>query len=154
MLDNQQDGLGNEGTDEYVPAQIDPYEADLKAPLASYTGRGRAQVRIREWHEENRLLVVDADSPGILVLRLFPYPLWRVEVNGRTVETGAKLETGQMTIPVAAGESSIEIRFEPGRDRAVGVSISLLALVILAAWSWLVNKSRPRRALTSELARP
>ena len=153
MLDNEQDGTGNEGTDEYVPAPSDPYEADQKAPLVYYEGRGPAQVLVRQWLEEKRLLVAKSDSPGRLVLRLFNYPLWKVEVNGRKVEAGTKPPAGQMTVPIPQGESSIEVRFAPGRDRALGMLISVMALVILAVWYWGVNQSRARPSLRSELSR-
>ena len=154
MLDNEHDGIGNEGTDEYVPAAIDPYDADRQAPLAYYEGRGRAEVRIEQWKEEKRLLLAHADSPGRLVLRLFNYPLWQVRVNGKTVPTGVKPESGQLTIPVPAGDSSIEIRFTQGRDRILGAVVSLAGLAVLAAASWWVKKNGRHQSLAAEFAQP
>jgi hypothetical protein len=61
-------------------------------------------------------------------VRLFRYPAWRVEVNGRVVETAARAETGQMLVSVSAGMNRVEIQFVRTWDRTVGGWISLLTL--------------------------
>jgi hypothetical protein len=76
-----------------------------------------------------------------LTLRLFRYPAWRVQVNGRVVETAARAETGQMLVPVAAGMNRVEISFARTWDRTAGGWISILALVGTAIWSWRNRKS-------------
>ena len=63
------------------------------------------------------------------MVRLFNYPSWRVWVNGRAVATSTNPTTGQMVIPVPAGESVIRIRFVEGWDRWLGGGISLLAIL-------------------------
>jgi hypothetical protein len=131
MVDNQQDGIGNDGTDEYVPVGTDSYDVDQNAPLASYEGDGTAKVVIKNWQTEHRKIVVDATAPGNVVLRLFNYPLWRVEVNGHRVETQSTEHTGQMIIPISAGEDRIEVRWVEGWDRKAGGAISAAGLAIL-----------------------
>jgi hypothetical protein len=134
MVDNQQDGAGNEGTDEYVPAGVDPYDVDQKAPPARFEGRGSAKIHIVQSQSEKRLIVAVATSPGKLVLRLFNYPSWRVEVNGRAVQTESTPHTGQMVVPVTAGENRVEVRFVEGWDRLAGGGISALAILIIILW--------------------
>src|SRR6266516_1309614 len=109
MLDNQHDGIGNEGTDEYVPATADPDEADQKAPLVRFEGPGRAQIRVERWWSESRLIEARATAPGKLVLRLFDYPSWRVTVNGQVANPDAEDPVGQMIIPIAAGQNRVRI---------------------------------------------
>src|SRR3954467_4416726 len=87
MLDNQQDGIGNEGADEYVPIGVDPYDADQTAPQVRFEGKGHAYITVQKWDAEKRAIDASASSPGKLVLRLFNYPLLKVEVNGRQVTT-------------------------------------------------------------------
>src|SRR6266700_5342794 len=134
MLDNQHDGIGNEGTDEYVPATADPDEADQKSPLVRFEGSGRAKIRVERWWSESRLVDVGASAPGRLVLRLFDYPSWKVTVNGHAVKTETADPSGQMIVPVAAGENRVQIIFAGGRDRKVGIAIFMFALVILVVW--------------------
>src|SRR5204862_1319870 len=86
MLDNQHDGIGNEGTDEYVPAGVDPYDVDQKAPQARFEGSGKARIEIQKWQAESRSIQVSAGVPGSLVLKLFNFPSWRISVNGHPVE--------------------------------------------------------------------
>ena len=148
MLDNQQDGAGNEGADEYVPVGVDPYDADQKAPMVRFEGKGHAHIMIQKWDAERRAIDASAGSPGTLVLRLFNYPLWKVEVNGRQVQTETMPDTGQMVVPIAAGENRVDIRFVDSGDRKLGLlfsGIGLAAMVLL-----LVIRMKPRPLLKAE----
>jgi 6-pyruvoyl-tetrahydropterin synthase-like protein/uncharacterized protein DUF6077 len=128
MVDNQHDGIGNEGADEYVPAGVDPYDIDQNAPPAAFKGPGEAKVKIERWAAEKRIIVADATSPGNLALRLFNYPLWQVKVNGTMTQPAADSH-GEMQIPLAAGKNRVEINFVEGWDRIAGGAISLAALI-------------------------
>jgi hypothetical protein len=143
MLDNQQDGAGNEGTDEYVPVAADPYDIDQKAPLVAFKGNGDAQISIQEWNAEERAIAANASAPGKLVLRLFYYPLWKVEVNGHPVQTETAPQTGQMIVPITAGENRVHIIFADGRDRKVGVLLSAVAFTLLVLFFVIWTKPQP-----------
>jgi len=145
MADNQQEGIGNDGTDEYVPVAADSYDVDQNAPPATYEGSGNARIRIESWQAERRTIIADAGAPGSLVLRLFNYPLWKVELNGRMVQTETTEHTGLMIVPIPARESRVEIRFVEGWDRKVGALISALALAsVMGLWF----KSRRRSGVS------
>lgn len=131
MVDNQHDGVGNEGTDEYVPALADSSDTDQNAPLAAYAGSGSAKIMVQQWQAEHRAIIANATAPGSVVLRLFNYPLWKVSVNGQSVQTGTVDHTGQMMVPISAGENLIQIQFVEGWDRKVGAIISICALAIV-----------------------
>jgi hypothetical protein len=136
MLDNQHDGIGNEGTDEYVPAGADPYDVDQKAPLVRFDGNGPVQINIQQWLSERRKFTVNADAPGTLVLRLFNFPSWKVRVNGTFAETRTTPHSGQIVIPIPGGNSTVEVDFVQGWDRRVGMvssGIAILALIITEA---------------------
>jgi len=140
MVENQHDGIGNEGADEYVPAGVDPYDIDRKAPLAAFQKNANGTIKIEKWTAEDRVLVSRAEQPETLVLRLFNYPLWRLTVNGqkKRTETGPH---GEMLVPIAAGENIIDISFVEGWDRRMGAVISVIALMTLISGMWV---SRPR----------
>ncbi len=144
MVDNQHDGIGNEGTDEYVPVTADPDEADQKAPLVRFEGSGRAQIHVERWWSESRLVDARASAPGKLVLRLFNYRSWHVSVNGQAVKTETADPSGQMIVPVSAGDNRVRIIFVQGQDRTAGIAISIFALAILLAW--VVVSRRPQRS--------
>jgi hypothetical protein len=147
MVDNQHDGIGNEGTDEYVPVTADPDEAGQKAPPIRFEGSGRAEIRVERWWSESRSLDARASAPGKLALRLFNYPSWHVSINGRAVKTETADPSGQMIVPLAAGENRVQIIFVQGQDRTAGIAISVFALAILLAW--VVVSRRPQRSAPS-----
>jgi hypothetical protein len=141
MVDNQHDGIGNEGVDEYVPAAADPYEIEQNAPWVRFEGEGDVRMNVSRWFAEKRALTAQATGPGRLILRLFNYPLWQVRINGRLVQTQTTPHTGQMAIPIGAGTSRVDIKFVPGWDFAAGLICSALALIILWTWSALLCKA-------------
>ena len=141
MVDNQQDGLGNEGADEYVPAGADPYAIDQRAPLARFEGPGTAEIRVEAWHSEERRIVAKVRSPGKLVLRLFNYPSWKVERNSTPIQSQTAAKTGQMVVAVDTGENRIQISYVEGWDRWVGGVISIFTLVTLGLWSFHERRS-------------
>jgi hypothetical protein len=143
MVDNQQDGGGNEGADEYVPAGADPYDIDQKAPLVGFEGKGPVQISIQEWRPEERVFAANAKSPGKLVLRLFNYPSWHAEVNGRAAQTETTPHTGQMIVPITSAKNRVQITFVEGWDRKVGLLCSVLALTVIAAWFAVWTKPLP-----------
>jgi hypothetical protein len=118
---------GYEGTDEYTPVDADGYEISHDARRVTFQGKGMDQIRVLQWAPESRLFTAQVGSPGELVLRLFNYPAWRVEVNGRVVTTGGLDLTGQMTVPVQAGNNQVQITFARTRDRTVGGIVSSVA---------------------------
>ena len=117
MLDNQESNLGYEGTDEYVPTGADAYEINKDAQQVALEGDGSSRIHIIRWAPEHRSFTASANRPGRLVLKLFNYPAWRVEVNGHAVRAGTVEVTGQMIVPVAAGENRVTAHFTRTPDR-------------------------------------
>jgi hypothetical protein len=146
MLDNQQDGIGNEGVDEYVPAGADPYDTDRKAPTVRYQGAGTAEISIEKWSAEKRVFTATASKPGEVVLRLFNYRSWRVRVNGRDSKTDTSDGTGQMIVPIGEGKNQIQIHFVSGWDRVCGVAISLVASLMILFWMVIIGRASPCRS--------
>jgi hypothetical protein len=133
MFNNQQSRAGYEGTDEYVPAGADPYEIRPDARRVTLDGDGQAQIHVLRWDAESKLFTAKVSLAGKLALRLFNYPAWRVEVNDRVVATGTKEVTGQMLVPVQAGENRVRITFTRTWDRTAGGIVSGTAVAFLMA---------------------
>ncbi len=138
---------GYEGVDEYTPLGADPAAIDKDAPNVTVDGAARAgiQIHVDRWDSESRMFTAEMPAPGQLAVRLFAYPAWQVEVNGRVVETAARAETGQMLVPVGAGVNRVEITFMRTWDRAVGGWISLLSAALLGFWFLRTRSQRELR---------
>ena len=129
IQDNIATGAVYEGTDEYTPAGADASTVDKAARRVTVEGPARAAIRVTEWNAGNKLFTADMSAPDALALRLFNYPAWRVEVNGRAVQTANREGTGQMLVPVGAGSNTVRITFTRTWDRIIGAWISLIAIL-------------------------
>jgi hypothetical protein len=139
MQDNMTDRVGYEGTDEYTPVGADPAAIDKDARNVSVAGPAHAAIRVSGWDAESKTFAAEMSAPDQLAVRLFRYPAWRAEVNGRVVETKSR-DTGQMLVPVAAGMNRVQITFVRTWDRSVGGWLSLLTLMSLMIWLGLVSR--------------
>jgi hypothetical protein len=150
MLDNQVTGQGYEGTDEYVPLQADASEVKPGAPLVALTKGGQLHVQMQRWTASSKLFSFSTEAPGQVVLRLFNYPAWKAEVNGHDVLTETQDDTGQMLVPVRAGQNQVRITFVTTKDRILGRIISGLSLV-LACGVFLLHRRDKQIADRSQL---
>jgi hypothetical protein len=130
MQDHQQDGSGYEGIDEYVPNGVDVYEINKDARRVTFEGDGASRIHITRWGPESKSFSANLSQPGKLVLKLFNYPAWKVEVNHRPVQTAMREVTGQMVIPAEAGDNEVQITFVRTRDREVGALISFGTVIL------------------------
>ncbi len=138
MQDNMATGAGYEGTDEYAPVGADAYNIDKTARRVTADGPAHAAIRVSKWNPEFKLFTAEMSAPDNLVLRLFNYPAWRVEVNGRVVQAGTREGTGQMLVPVEAGANRVQITFARTWDRTLGGWISIVAIAfVLVSWKRL-----------------
>jgi hypothetical protein len=127
MRDNMTDQIGYEGTDEYTPVGADPTAIDKDAWKVRGAGGAHAAIRVYKWDAESKYFTAEMSDPDELTLKLFAYPAWRVEVNGRVVRTGSR-ENGQILVPVEAGMNRVEVKFVRTWDRTLGGWITLLAV--------------------------
>ncbi len=131
VQDNMATGRGYEGTDEYMPIGADASAVDRGARRVTVEGSARAAIRILQWRAEKKSFAANLSAADNLVLRLFSYPAWKVEINGHPVQAATREDTGQMLIPAQAGENRGEISFRRTWDRILGGWISLLTLLII-----------------------
>jgi hypothetical protein len=128
MQATMQSGAGYEGTDEYTPVGADAYNVDQGARRVTVDGPAHAAIRVSQWNPGFKLFTAKMSAADNLALRLFNYPAWRVEVNGRPVQAGTREDTGQMLVPVEAGSNQVQITFIRTWDRTAGAWTSVVAL--------------------------
>jgi len=147
-------GEGFEGTDEYDPVGDDRTELAQKQPRVWFVSKaGQVEERSDErifvdrWTAEHRALRSVTRSDARIAIRLLDYPAWQVSVNGKLMKPRHGAATNQIILPVAAGESRIEINFARTRDRTIGGWVSALTacgLMGLGLWSRKRTDGRPR----------
>jgi hypothetical protein len=130
MSDAIDDGIGYEGTDEYVPAGTDPSELDKNLPQVSDGEKAAAGIEMSDWSATEKHFVARVGTAGKLTMRLFNYPAWKVMVNGKPVATETSSVTGLMIVPVAAGNNDVQIHFGRTADRWVGGMVSLISIIV------------------------
>lgn len=130
MSDAIDDGIGYEGTDEYIPLGVDPSELNKDLPQVSDGQRAPAGIEMLDWWATEKHFVARAVIDRKLTLRLFNYPAWKVTVNGKPVATETSSITGLMIVPVAAGNNDVRIHFGRTADRWVGGVVSLISIVV------------------------
>jgi hypothetical protein len=171
MQDNMVTGAGYEGVEEYTPLGVDPVAIDAAsgdaasgdsvasdpglindlgliekdARKVTVDGPAHAAIHVYRWDAESRMFTAEMSAPDQLALRLLRYPTWRVEVNGRVVETSAQAKTGQMLFPVQAGMNRVEIQFARTWDRALGGWISFVAIAGVGIWGLRMRRSAAGR---------
>jgi hypothetical protein len=140
MQDNVESGAGYEGTDEYTPVGANPAAIDKDARRVAVDGPERATIQVHQWNVREKVFTAEMSGRANLALRLFNYPAWQLEVNGRTVQAGAREGTGQMLVPVKAGVNRVQITFVRTWDRLAGAWISLVAWLCILAWDVLARR--------------
>ena len=135
MHDFVEDGGGYEGTDEYVPAGVDPYELKKDDPQIATVSGDTAIVHIEQWSAQSKIFSAKVLRPEKLRLRLLNYPAWSVEVNGHEITAGTEPVTGEILIPVDPGSNSVRLTFAQTQDRLLGNVVSAATLLFLIVWS-------------------
>ena len=157
-------GNGFDGTDEYDPVNDDHYNLPAKAPAAQLLpsdgnadiptpdsasksgpktpdpGIPGAKITVERWTAEEKVVTVLSPQPARLALHLLNYPAWQVEVNESRIQPQQAEDSGQMVLPLPAGQSRIHVHFIRTRDRIVGGILSLLSLLTAAALLFLTRQ--------------
>jgi hypothetical protein len=134
-------GTGFEGVDEYDPLGDDHMDLPKHAPLAtilpgeatdSPAALPNTKIQIEHWDTTNHKLSVDSSAPARVALRLLNYPVWHVTVNGKRVTPEKPDDLNQMLVPIAAGQSEIQVRLVRTGDQTAGIALSIFSLIISA----------------------
>lgn len=133
LKDNQEDGRGYEGVGEYVPSGGNVRALKIETPEVMLDGDIGARVDMGNWMAESKSFTVTTPRPARLALRLLSYPAWKAYVNERLIPVEARQDSGQIVIPVPAGENKVRLIFTRTPDRIIGMTASLAAALIVMA---------------------
>jgi hypothetical protein len=148
-------GEGFDGTDEYDPIGDDHYNLPARAPRAQVlppceepespeatAAATPPKIVIERWTPERKIVRVESPQPARLALRLLNYPAWQVQVNGSRIRPASADDSGQMIVPLPAGQSHVTARFTRTRDTILGAIISILSLLVGVFLFWWSSRSR------------
>ncbi|HXW56195.1 MAG TPA: 6-pyruvoyl-tetrahydropterin synthase-related protein [Candidatus Cybelea sp.] len=152
-------GLGYEGTDEYAPIGTDRYElpginSDSEQPpdralppAAEYDPASESivpspdfHVTVKRWTAEHRVLLTFTAKPIDVSLRLLSYPAWSAQIDHRAVPLSTVPGTGEILLPLPAGEHEIELEFQRTWDRTAGGLISIATALLLCGSLFLARR--------------
>lgn len=137
MYGAMQSGEGYKGALEYLPAGSDPrYEPGPQTANVAAEGDPAVRIELHEWAAESKRFTAESPQPARLVLRLFNYPAWQVEVNGQVIAAETKAIAGQMVIPVDTGKNQVSVVFAQTRGRNAGTVVSALTFLFLLIYLW------------------
>jgi hypothetical protein len=141
MQDNMAANTGYEGTDEYTPEGADAAAIDQDARRVTVDGAAHAAIHVALWNAESKLFTAEMSAPANVAVRLFNYPAWQVDVNGRQVLVASREGSGQMLVPLEAGANRVQITFVRTWDRKMGVWISILSALAMICWLFIMRVS-------------
>jgi hypothetical protein len=148
-------GEGFDGTDEYDPIGDDHYNLPAKARLALVLPPAEdaesadasatttpPKIVVERWMPERKIVRIESARPVRLALRLLNYPAWQVDVNGSRIQPESAEDSGQMVVPLPAGQSRVSARFRRTPDRTLGIVISVVSLLFGVFLFWWGNLNR------------
>lgn len=95
---------------------------------------GSGKIEIDFWNFGRRRFTVDSTTGGILNLRMYPWPGWKVqvsssgEVNNQQIEFTSSSD-GRLQIPISNGQSTVKVTYDGTFAEKLGLAISIFALV-------------------------
>ena len=138
---------GYRGAREYLPHEVHvqpvPYVlpgvplVDLKCEIPC----AQDAVKIVRWGEEEKRLLVSAAVPASLTLKLYDYPAWQARVDDVLTQHEVTYG-GQIKLPLPPGRHEVVVRFTRTLDRTLGMVVSFVSVMILAALFYVSNSRR------------
>ena len=107
MQDNMEAGLGYEGTENTRRWELIRGPVEKDARNVTVIGPARAAIHILRWDAAAKEFTAQMSAADELALKLFPYPAWKIEVNGHQAEPIPRQATGQMLIRVQPGMNRV-----------------------------------------------
>jgi hypothetical protein len=105
-----------------------PYQM-LKEYIVFQKGRGK--LTIIQWAPETRVIQVLTLETSHLLLKTFYYPRWKAYLNKKWIPIAPDPYTGLIQMEIPKGEYILELRFEPGIYRWIGLFISATGLILM-----------------------
>ncbi len=129
-------------TPEFDPRTAAVLVADSLPPLSSSE---TDSVSVREYDTDSIAFDVQAGGDGLLVLSEVWYPGWIATVDGADAPVLAA-NGGLRAVPVPAGKSTVQLRFQP-RPWRIGLLLAAAALLLLIGWTvYGLEKRRRKRS--------
>ena len=145
MLLDINEERGYESVSEYLPVGASVENTPENPPRVAAEDEPTSIV-VERWDAEEKIILASAANPTRLVIRLFSYPAWQAEVNGRRIQYDSDDDIRQVIVPIGKGESRVRVLLARTWDRTLGAWLSVLTL-LGASCLWIFPKmSEPATA--------
>jgi 6-pyruvoyl-tetrahydropterin synthase related domain len=172
LVDGIRSGHGYEGTDEYQPLGCDRYQlpgqptesadasdapsqslnesvetpkmAKIDPESGALTPVSSRDLRIDRWTAETKLFISRTSLPVELAPRLINYPAWEIQADERMVRGDSLPDTAQLSLPLPAGEHSVDVHFRHTWDRTAGSAISIFSCFLLLGFTGYTRRKTSR----------
>ena len=145
---------GYRGAKEYLPAAVHvppkPYVLP-EVPMAELNCQipcPHSEVQVQSWSAEEKRMRVETSVPADMKLKLFDYPGWSVQMDGKTVEYDFAYR-GYIQIEIPAGTHDIRVWFARTEDRTLGILISSITAMILLALAYVADRRKSAAAASN-----
>ncbi len=132
---------------------VDPYQTALvegEPPVVAVPQEAATEsARVTAYEPDRVTIAAQAAAPGLLVVSEVYESGWRAYVDGDEVEI-LPTHHALRGVPIPSGEHTVEMQYDPLSLR-LGLWISgmataaMLAIFIIAGWSWLSGRVHRRR---------
>lgn len=135
--------IGTTAKGEYLPRTVDEVPIDPATTPFAPTDATISIITDTPLHLE---ATITAAEPFTLTVNTFDYPGWTATVDGEPVPITPSDRYGLISLPVPAGEHTVEIDFGSTPLRKTAVFISYLSLAILLFIAWKLPRHRAQFA--------
>jgi hypothetical protein len=111
-------------------------------PSALTTADGPTNAKVVGAGPEQLIIDVIPSQAVLAQVALTWSPKWHARIDGRGVPVGRSAQ-GLVTVPVPAGEHRLILDFERDVWDRLGMSVTLVTIVLGAAWIWRGRSPRP-----------
>jgi hypothetical protein len=116
---------------EYRPVWLKDYRKMLPAVEKVQIIKGNGSVDILDWKSNQRLLLVNGETPLDMRFSTFYFPGWEAKIDGKRCGIMIDKDSGSIVIEVPEGRHKIELNFRGTPVRYYGKVTSLISLVLL-----------------------
>ena len=100
-------------------------------------------LKVTQWAEEEKKIQVASATPASLVLKLYDYPAWKVQID-RADAPHEPTYSGQVKVDLPPGRHEIRVVFTRTPDRTLGIVISFLTAAALVTFAFFDERRRGR----------
>jgi hypothetical protein len=124
-------GIGYRGTPEYLPNGADTRVSSERAGTRAVLADEGSEPALANVGGDRNTFRVESPVPRNIVLNLFDYPAWQMDIDGSLVSSKTAEKEGRIAVAVPAGDHVVHVFLRRKWDAKLGIAISLATAMLL-----------------------